>query len=134
MRYQNVKKSRMMKRLALVITMMSTLFTMSFTKYAKGSEEPVATKASYYSSSHHGGKTASGVTFLNTALTAAHRTLPFGTKVKVRNVKNGNEVVVTINDRGPFIKGRQLDLSQAAFKQLASLDAGVVSIEYSVVP
>lgn len=124
----------MMKRLALVITMMSTLFTMSFTKYAKyHSEDPIATKASYYSSSHHGGKTASGVTFLNTELTAAHRTLPFGTKVKVRNVKNGNEVVVTINDRGPFIKGRQLDLSQAAFRQLASLEAGVVSIEYSIV-
>lgn len=112
--------------------MMSTVFMMSFTKYAKGMEDPIATKASYYSSKHHGGKTASGATFLNTELTAAHRTLPFGTKVKVRNPKNGNEVVVTINDRGPFIKGRELDLSQAAFKKLDSLNAGVLAIEYSI--
>jgi rare lipoprotein A len=62
------------------------------------------------------------------ALTAAHRTLPFGTKLKVTNQKNGASVVVRINDRGPFIKGRVLDLSKAAAKELGFVSTGVAKI------
>lgn len=61
-------------------------------------------------------------------LTAAHRTLPFGTKLKVTNQKNGKTVIVRINDRGPFIKGRVIDLSKAAANKLGFISSGVTSI------
>ena len=66
-------------------------------------------------------------------LTAAHRTLPFGTKVKVTNVNNGKSVIVTINDRGPFIKGRIIDMSKSSFAKIANLSTGVVDVEIEVV-
>lgn len=73
-------------------------------------------------------KTASGERMDPSQLTAAHRTLPFGTKLKVTNQKNGKSVVVRINDRGPFIKGRVIDLSKAAAKQLGFVSSGVTKI------
>ena len=66
----------------------------------------------------HGKKTANGEKFNTYALTAAHRTLPFGTKVKVTNLDNKKTVIVTINDRGPFVRGRIIDLSKAAAKAI----------------
>lgn len=74
--------------------------------------------ASWYGSKFHGRTTASGERYNMNALTAAHKSLPFGTKVKVTNQKNGKSVVVTINDRGPFVKGRAIDLSKAAHKKI----------------
>jgi rare lipoprotein A len=62
------------------------------------------------------------------AMTAAHRTLPFGTRVKVTNKKNGKSIVVRINDRGPFVKGRVLDLSKAAANQLGFIQSGHTSV------
>jgi rare lipoprotein A len=85
-------------------------------------------KASYYASSLNGRKTASGELFSNHKLTAAHRYLPFGTQVKVTNQANGKSVVVTINDRGPFTKRFIIDLSQAAFQQIAPLRQGVIRV------
>lgn len=73
-------------------------------------------------------QTASGEQMNPKELTAAHRTLPFGTKLKVTNQKNGKSVVVRINDRGPFIKGRVIDLSKGAAKQLGFISSGVTSI------
>jgi rare lipoprotein A len=73
-------------------------------------------------------QTASGEQMNPAELTAAHRTLPFGTKLKVTNQKNGKSVVVRINDRGPFIKGRVIDLSKAAAKQLGFVSSGVTDI------
>lgn len=73
-------------------------------------------------------KTASGERMNPAELTAAHRTLPFGTKLKVTNQKNGKSVVVRINDRGPFIKGRVIDLSKAAARELGFVGAGVTKI------
>jgi rare lipoprotein A len=70
--------------------------------------------ASWYGPGFQGKRTASGERFDTNALTAAHRTLPFGTRVRVKSLVNGKEVVVRINDRGPFIQGRIIDLSQAA--------------------
>ncbi|WP_199562075.1 septal ring lytic transglycosylase RlpA family protein [Micromonospora deserti] len=85
--------------------------------------------ASFYS---EGQLTANGETFDPSALTAAHKTLPFNTKVRVTNPANGKSVTVRINDRGPFIEGRCLDLSRAAFAEIASLDQGHVEVRYEV--
>lgn len=76
-------------------------------------------KASYYGKKHHGKKTASGEVFDMNKLTAAHKKLKFGTLVKVTSITTNKSVVVRINDRGPFIKGRDIDLSKSAFFQIA---------------
>jgi rare lipoprotein A len=73
-------------------------------------------------------RTASGERMNPSALTAAHRSLPFGTKVKVTNKRNGRSVVVRINDRGPFIRGRMLDLSRAAANKLGFISRGHTSV------
>ena len=81
-------------------------------------------KASWYGPGFHGRRTASGERFDMNDLTAAHRTLPFGTRLLVRNITNGQEVVVRINDRGPRIRNRIIDLSRAAAAALDLLQAG----------
>ena len=78
--------------------------------------------------------TASGERFDKHAMTAAHRSLPFNTRVRVTNTKNGRSVVVRINDRGPHSAGRIIDLSEAAAKQLDMIDAGVAPVTLEVVP
>ena len=85
-------------------------------------------KASYYGARHHGRKTASGERFDQHALTAAHRSLPFGSRVRVTNLHNDKSVVVRINDRGPYARGRIIDLSKKAAEQLDMLRAGVVPV------
>ena len=81
-------------------------------------------EASYYAGSLHGKKTASGELYDKSALSAAHRSLPFGTKVRVTYLETGQSVVVVINDRGPYAKGRIIDLSAAAARQIGLIDAG----------
>lgn len=88
--------------------------------------------ASYYGGSWHGKKTANGEIFNENSLTAAHKTLPFGTKVKVTNLDNGKSVVVRINDRGPYSKGRVIDLSKVAFSKIASTSKGVTRVKLEV--
>ncbi|WP_070884356.1 septal ring lytic transglycosylase RlpA family protein [Pseudomonas argentinensis] len=85
-------------------------------------------KASYYGKAHHGNRTASGERFNQNALTAAHRTLPFGTMVKVTNLNNDRSVVVRINDRGPFARGRIIDVSRKAAESLDMIRSGVVPV------
>lgn len=85
----------------------------NFTHYQSG-------VASFYSKSLNGSKTSNGERHVSTAMVAAHKSLPFGTKVKVTNLNNGKSVIVRINDRGPFVKGRVIDLSYAAFSQIES--------------
>ena len=82
--------------------------------------------ASFYGEEWNGRRTANGEIFNTYELTAAHKSLPFGTKVKVVNKTNGKSVVVRINDRGPFVKGRTLDLSKKAFQSIASINKGVL--------
>lgn len=89
-------------------------------------------KASYYHDKFEGRKTASGEPFRNSELTAAHKKLPFGTRVKVTNPENGKSVVVRINDRGPFSKSRVLDLSRAAFSKIGDIRKGIISVEYEI--
>jgi rare lipoprotein A len=85
-------------------------------------------KASWYGPGFHGKRTASGERFDMNDLTAAHRTLPFGTRVRVRNPQNGREVVVRINDRGPHVGDRIIDLSKAAAATLDLLQAGEAAV------
>jgi rare lipoprotein A len=85
-------------------------------------------KASWYGPGFHGKRTASGETFNTNELTAAHRTLPFGTKVKVVNKKTGRSVVVRINDRGPYAHGRVIDLSRASAKAIGIDGVGSVTV------
>ncbi len=88
--------------------------------------------ASYYHDSLHGRTTASGQPYDRSRLTAAHRSLPFGTKLRVTNRDNGRAVEVTVNDRGPFVKGRVLDLSRAAAARLDFLREGLADVEIVV--
>jgi rare lipoprotein A len=85
--------------------------------------------ASYYSK---GQMTANGERFNAQELTAAHRTLPFGTRVRVTSLETGRSVTVRINDRGPFIRGRTLDISRAAAQSLGMIDRGVAKVQLDV--
>jgi len=84
--------------------------------------------ATWYGGSMNGGPTASGERFDQNAMTAAHKTLPMGSIVRVTNLKNDRQVTVRINDRGPFARGRIIDLSRAAARVLRMLDDGVVPV------
>jgi rare lipoprotein A len=103
-----------------------------------GSAKPTAGstlrgKASWYGGKHHGGPTASGERFDKNDLTAAHRTLPFGSRVRVTNLKNGQSVVVRINDRGPFGRRKRIiDVSEAAARKLGMIRSGVVPVSVDV--
>ena len=90
-------------------------------------------KASYYSMKYQFRKTASGERFNNYSMTAAHKSLPFGTKVIVTNLNNGKTVTVRINDRGPFVKGRIIDLTRAAFAKIDELDKGLTEVKIRVI-
>jgi rare lipoprotein A len=91
-------------------------------------------KCSFYGREAQGGPTASGERFDMHQLTAAHRTLKMGTHVRVTNLRNGRSVVVRINDRGPYGRGRIIDVSLAAAKALDMIDAGVVPARVEVLP
>jgi rare lipoprotein A len=90
--------------------------------------------ASWYGKRHHGRLTASGVVFDQNALTAAHRTLPFGTRVRVTNLENGRQVVVQITDRGPYRSRRVIDLSRKAAQALGMFTPGVVRVRLETLP
>ena len=96
---------------------------------------PVTTgRASWYGEAHHGLFTASGERYDMHALTAAHRTLPFGTRLRVMNLDNKRVVEVRVNDRGPVVPGRDLDLSYAAARKLGAVGAGVIPVSITVLP
>ena len=90
--------------------------------------------ASYYHNKFNGKKTASGVKFDNDKYTAAHRKFPFGTKVKITNEVNGKSVIVTVTDRGPFTKGREIDLTRRAFMDIAAnKNAGNLKVTIEII-
>jgi rare lipoprotein A len=93
---------------------------------------PEEGKASWYSDKLVGRPMAGGGVYLKENFTAAHRSLPFGTKVLVTNLNNGNSVEVIITDRGPFIKGRIIDLSRAAAEKLQMIPQGVVAVRVEI--
>jgi rare lipoprotein A len=115
---------------ALLLTLMSGPFALLSPMPAAAAGEGIA---SYYGKGFHGRRTASGQRFDQYAMTAAHRTLRFGTRVRVTNLRNGRDVVVTVNDRGPFVHGRIIDLSRAAASRLGMLRSGVARVRVEVV-
>ncbi|GMQ49504.1 hypothetical protein VB10N_45030 [Vibrio sp. 10N] len=90
-------------------------------------------QASWYGNKYHGKRTASGERYNMRAYTAAHKTLPFGTIVRVTNTANGKTVDVKINDRGPFVKGRVIDLSRKSFGQIGNINQGTVPVKIDVI-
>lgn len=89
--------------------------------------------ASYYANMFHGRTTASGEIFNTQKYTAAHKSLPFGTKVKVTNLNNGKSIIVKINDRGPFVKNRIIDLAPVVAQKLGFIQAGVAKVKIEIV-
>ena len=117
-----------MKRILGTLVSLLWLVTYSQLGLAKNTTEVVSGIASYYAEQHHGKKTANGEKFNMYELTAAHRTLPFGSKIKVTNLTNGKTVVLRVNDRGPYVKGRILDVSKGAAIELGMIQRGTASI------
>lgn len=122
----------MMKIKVILLTLISVFVLANLDIFAKtnGSNDGNAT---YYGSKWHGRRTSSGSLYHKDSLTCAHRTLPFGTLLKVTNKKNGKEVVVKVTDRGPFRKGAIIDLSMAAARKIDMLSAGIVPVEIAQV-
>ncbi len=94
--------------------------------------EKIRGRASYYADDFHGKKTSNGETFDMHGLTAAHKTWPFNTWIEVKNLENGRTVVVRINDRGPFIDDRIIDLSYGAAKEIRMIESGVIPVEITI--
>lgn len=89
--------------------------------------------ASWYGPGFHGRKTASGVRFNQSELTCAHKTLPFGSKIKVTNLNNDESVIVIVNDRGPFVRGRIVDLSRGAAQRIGLMRTGTAPVRVETV-
>lgn len=124
-----------MKNLALILF---TLFLSACSSIPVKSPSQVvgfteSGQASFYAMKYQFRQTASGERFNQFASTAAHKTLPFGSRVKVTNTANGKSIVVKINDRGPFIKGRIIDLSRSAFSAIADTSLGVIPVAIEVI-
>ena len=90
-------------------------------------------KASFYADKHEYQKTASGALYQHDLKTAAHRTIPFGSKIEVTNIHNGKSVVVVVNDRGPFVNGRIVDLSKSAFSGIGNTSLGLLNVQIEVI-
>lgn len=112
----------------LILTLALALFTTGCSQRS----DLLVGNGSWYGEKYHGRTTANGERYDMYAMTAAHKTLPFGTIVKVTNLKNNRSVIVRINDRGPFIKGRIIDLSYMAAKKLGYINDGVVKLKLQV--
>lgn len=101
-------------------------------KVYTGTEKVFTGKASYYGEKFHGRQTSSGEIYDMYKMTAAHRFLPFNTKVKVTNLTNNKSVIVKINDRGPFVDDRIIDLSKEAAERLEMLNYGVIDVRLEI--
>jgi len=119
--------TRQLARVALATLVIAVLYAGCVTSRSARGYYQVG-PASWYGREYHGRPTASGERFNMRAMTAAHQTLPLGTRVKVTNLENGRAVVVRINDRGPFLKGRIIDLSWGAARRLGMVEKGVVKV------
>ncbi len=123
--------SRLLRAAALLLAAAS--LGCATTRPVAGAGDGEVGLASYYARGHHGRRTASGEVFDMGAMTAAHRSLPFGTRVRVTNLANGRQAVVRINDRGPFKGGRVIDVSQAAARELGMVGRGVVRVRLAII-
>ena len=120
-------KTKEIKEITEIADSVKTEVNLKFKFYKRNAH------ASYYAQKFHGRRTASGARFDNTKYTAAHKKLPFGTKVRVTNEVNGKSVIVEITDRGPFSKVREIDLTKKAFMELAdNKNSGAVIVKLEV--
>ncbi len=120
----------------LIFTFCSLLAACSTTQPGAGGSSVGFTesgKASFYADLHQNRKTASGELYQHGLKTAAHRTLAFGSSVRVTNIQNGKSVVVKINDRGPFVRGRIIDLSKSAFSSIGNTRSGLIDVKIEVI-
>lgn len=114
-----------MKKLSLLLVVLCCVFAV---------QAQIQTgKASFYADKFEGSPTASGEKYKHSKLTAAHKTLPFGTKVRVTNIANNQTVEVVINDRGPYVDGRVIDLSRSAAQQLGFINQGLAEVQIEVI-
>lgn len=125
-----------MRRLVLPLLIALALAVIGCTPKAAGPPARTGASltgaASWYGAKYHGRQTASGERYDMEALTAAHRTLPFGTRIRVTNLGNGRRIVLRVNDRGPFVPGRVLDVSRRAARELGFLEAGLATVRIEV--
>ena len=116
----------MKNTLLLILIIFSTIIV-------KGQKNIQYGKASFYADKFEGRITASGEKYWHSKLTAAHRTFPFGTMVKVTNMDNNKSVIVRVNDRGPYVDNRLIDLSRSAARKLDFIDKGITNVKLEVV-
>lgn len=114
------------KLLLIALFTLCNIFTLTIQAQSDG-------KASYYSNGLHGRRMSNGERYDRNAFTCAHRTLPFGTRLKITNPRNGKSVIVRVTDRGPFVRGRVVDLSYAAACELGTLASGVAYVKVELV-
>src|SRR5690349_7395178 len=114
-----------MKSLIFSTALLFTILSCGFAQTQTG-------KASFYADKFEGSPTASGEKYKHNKLTAAHKSLPFGTRVKVTNLANNQTVEVVINDRGPYVEGRIIDLSKAAAEKLGFINMGLADVQVDV--
>jgi len=118
---------------ALILTIISSCSTVQYKTDPKLIGYAEHGIASFYAMKFQFRKTSSGDRFNQLALTAAHRSLPFGTKVRVTNLVNKRSVTVKINDRGPFIEGRIIDLTRYAFSKIGDTEQGLIKVKLEVI-
>lgn len=127
-------KKGTLKLFSLMFLLGFFVLSCSSSKNTSGKVLKSKAQASYYHDKFNGKKTASGEKFSDGKLTAAHRTLPFGTNVKVTNLANDKSVIVEINDRGPFKKSREIDLSKKAFMEITdNKNHGTLTVRIEVI-
>lgn len=122
----STRMTRRLVRVTVLVPLLLMLVMGCSTRTMRG-------EASWYGGKFHGRTTASGEVYDKNGLTAAHKNLPFHTRVRVTNMETGRSVVVRVNDRFPGTRGRIIDLSEAAFARLAPLERGVIPVELEVV-
>lgn len=115
-------------------SLLFSFFILSFNCFTLTTQAQSGGKASYYSNGLHGRRMSNGERYDRNGFTCAHKTLPFGTKLKVTNPRNGKSVIVRVTDRGPFVPGRVIDLSYAAAKELGFLSSGVIYVKVELAP
>lgn len=118
----------MLRAVTLCVALFS--FPLFQNSFSTASAQTVLTgKASFYATKFGGRRTANGEKLHHDSMTCAHRTFPFGTRLRVKNPANGREVIVRVNDRGPFVRGRIVDLSRAAARKLGIIAQGIAMVE-----
>jgi len=127
-----MNKNASPQRITMVVLFLMMLVAVSCGSRSGAAGNYKSTTVSYYADKFEGRKTASGETYRHSRMTGAHTSLSLGTRVELVNVENGKSVIITVNDRGPLKAGRAFDISQGAFRRIASLNDGIVKVKYRI--